>query len=33
MLRDVELELACMMKASHEVEELKWIDSPFDRKK
>jgi 8-oxo-dGTP pyrophosphatase MutT (NUDIX family) len=31
--RDAELELERMVKASQEVEELKWIDSSFDREK
>ncbi|KAL3826425.1 hypothetical protein ACHAXA_011234 [Cyclostephanos tholiformis] len=31
--RDAELELEHMVKASEEVEELKWIDSSFDREK
>jgi len=31
--REAELELENMVKASEEVEELKWIDSSFDREK
>jgi 8-oxo-dGTP diphosphatase len=31
--RDAELELESLVKASAEIEELKWIDSSFDREK
>jgi hypothetical protein len=31
--REAEVELERLVKASQEVEELKWIDSSFDREK